>query len=319
MSLLRHALVLGATALVTWWLLFMAPAPVLAQAEPNADRPAMRAQLQPMAQEVASAAVENEAAPPQAEDAPPEPAEPEPAASEPAPMAPNPTETEPVAAAELGSRSGTEEAERREAPLEPAEATDAPRASAGDLARDSQLLLQAEKELGGAEVALGFTTTLISEPEQQLQIAKAFGEEIVLVPKAALLEDSEALSYRLRPARSSSMETLRGLPDLRRSRQHRDLFAYDLGRLPTEIRALRRNVIRRDEVFLFAALIPAAEWAIVIGRRREAVLAAGIDESNVERYVLRYVPTPRGGFDFLVEEIRLADGERLRRPFRSHH
>lgn len=115
------------------------------------------------------------------------------------------------------------------------------------------------------------------------------------------------------------METLRGLPDLERSRQHRDLFAYDLGRLPREIRELRRSVIRRDEVFLFAALIPASEWAVVIGRRQEAVAAAGIDEASVERYVLRYVPTQRGGFDFLVEEIHLAGGEKLRHPFTSHH
>jgi hypothetical protein len=227
---------------------------------------------------------------------------------------------EPIAAAELGSRTGSEEAERRDVPENSEErAVEVPRQTTDELARSSELLAVAEAELGGAEVALGFSTTLISEPEQQLAIARAFGEEIVLVPKEALLEDSDALSFRLRPGRSLQMETLQGLPDLQRSRQHRDLFAYDLGRLPKEIRALRRNVIRRDEVFLFAALIPASEWAIVIGRRREAVQAAAVPESDVERYVLRYVPLPRGGFDFLVEEIHLVGGERLRRPFSSQH
>lgn len=317
MNLLRHALVLGATALATWWLLFHAPAPAFAQVEPVMERPPLRAQLQP-AMETNAAEIAQPAAT-QADAAPPAPApkpEPEP---EPESMPLEPEPTPAVAEAELGSRSGTEEGERREA-LEVAEEVPEPqRATTDDLASDASLLRRAESELGGAEVALGFATTLISEPEQQLQIAKAFGEEIVLVPKAALGQDSRANSFRLRPGRSNHTETLTGLPDLERSRQHRDLFAYELGRLPKEIRELRRNVIRRDEVFLFAALIPASEWAIVIGRRQEAVAAAGINENDVERYVLRYVPTQRGGFDFLVEEIHLAGGEKIRHPFTSQH
>ncbi len=320
MNVMRHLVVFTAAGLLTWWMLHFAPAPALAEGEPGSVRPPMRAQLQPSPEPLETAAAEPAAREPEA--TAPEPVEPAPA--EPAPMEAAPSETEPVAepvaAAELGSRTGSEEAERREAAREAGpQPIEDPRETTDELARNSELLALAEDELGGADVALGFATTLISEPEQQLQIAQAFGEEIVLVPKAALLEGSEALSFRMRPGASPRTEKLQGLPDLQRSRQHRDLFAYDLGRLPDELRALRRNVIRRDEVFLFAALIPASEWAIVIGRRREAVRAAGVLESDVERYVLRYIPQPRGGFDFLVEEIHLAGGERLRHPFSSQY
>ena len=60
MSVLRHALVLAGTALVTWWLLFVAPAPALVHAEPDAQSPPLRARLQPTA----------EPAPPEAEQEP---------------------------------------------------------------------------------------------------------------------------------------------------------------------------------------------------------------------------------------------------------
>lgn len=323
MRLLRHTFVLAVTAAVTWWVLFQAPAPGLVLAEASAEMPPLRAQLQPAAETLTT---EPQPPEPQPEPAPesaaatppaqPAPGEVEPVQADPVQAEPAPAEPEPLAAAELGSLSGTEDAERREAQETPEPAPQPERPTTDELATDVDLLRQAEDELSGVDVALGFATTLISEPEQQLQIARAFGEEILLVPKAALGSDSDAASFRLRPGVSNRKETLLGLPDLQNARQHRDLFAYDPGRLPEEIRELRRSVIRRDEVFLFAAMIPASEWAVVIGRRREAVEAAGVSESEVERYVLRYVPVTGDKFDFFVEELHLADGTKLRHPFR---
>ncbi|QDV08060.1 hypothetical protein Poly30_35960 [Planctomycetes bacterium Poly30] len=331
MSLVRTVISWGGAAALTWWILFHAPAPGL---EPAVDAPAappLRTRLQPITEaavpvdsiETAEAPTPSEVTPPpeaQPEQLPePEP-EPEPQ-PEPEPEA----EPEPqVAAAELGTRDGDEEMEERSAPVEPDEPTEPepaadPRPTATDLSRDVALQAQATRELSGAQASLGFTTTLISSPEDQLDIARAFGEDIVLVPRSALDDTAQAESFRLRPrsGSSSTIETLAGRPDLERSRQYRDLFAYDFQRLPAKIRELRRRVIRRDEVFLFAALIPASEWAVVIGRRQEACRAAGVLEDDVEQYILRYVRVAGGRFDFIVDEIRLASGERIASPVSS--
>ncbi|MEM8711973.1 MAG: hypothetical protein AAGG01_13565, partial [Planctomycetota bacterium] len=190
------------------------------------------------------------------------------------------------------------------------------RPSAADLAADRELNDAAQRELSGAEAALGFSTVLLSSPEDQLDIARAFGERVVLVPKAAFTDDPGARSFELsfQGGREPRVVSMVGRPDLEHSRQYRDLFAYDFQRLSPKLRELRRSVIRRDEVFLFAALIPASEWAIVIGRRREACASAGVDPEEVERYVLRYVRDGRGGFDFLVEELQLTGGRTIRPP-----
>lgn len=318
MNLLRTVLSWGAAATLTWWVLFHAPAPGLEPAPDSLSAPPLRTRLQPITEAAVPVdsiqAAEVEARPqPVAE---PEP-EPEP---EPVPVPEPEPEPEPqVAAAELGTRDGEESLEERAAPVEPEESVADPRPSAAELSRNVALKEQATRELSGGEASLGFTTTLISSPEDQLDIARAFGEDIVLVPRNALDDSAQAESFRLRfrSGATPSIETVAGRPDLERSRQYRDLFAYEFQRLPAKIRELRRRVIRRDEVFLFAALIPASEWAVVIGRRQEACVAAGVGEEEVEQYVLRYVRAAGGQFDFVVDEIRLTSGERIASPVSS--
>ncbi len=85
------------------------------------------------------------------------------------------------------------------------------------------------------------------------------------------------------------------------------------------MRALRRSVLSRSEIYLFAALIPPQEWAVVIGRRREALAQAGRSLSEVERFTLRYERRTDGGTDVSVEEIAFADGSRFRPSPKEAH
>lgn len=327
MSLIRQFVSLALAVALTLWILEGAPAPdmkVSAAEAPPAPASAP-SRLQPITE--AAVPVQTVEAPPVevAQESEPQ-AEPAPELDEPSGSAP--------AAPELGSRDGDESAESpdvassrespsTETPSEPADdpqdvadAATPARPSAADLSADEELNEAAARELSGAEAALGFSTVLLSSPEDQLDIARAFGERVVLVPKAAFTDDPEARSFELsfQGRRDPRVVSMPGRPDLEHSRQYRDLFAYDFQRLSPKLRELRRSVIRRDEVFLFAALIPASEWAIVIGRRREACAAASVDPDEVERYVLRYVRDGRGGFDFLVEELELASGQVIRPP-----
>lgn len=330
-SLLRQGAAYALAGALTWWALTWAesqPLPVRA-AEPVTLR------VQP-ATEVAAAQpmrpleTPPESTPPEvaqqdaAEEAPQEseasPAEPEPQSQqEPDPV---PAEAPPE---ESGSRSGDEAAEGDSAPdagevsedepeteSEEAPAADAePRkASVKSLASDRALLERAKSELT-AEAKLGFSTVFDAAPEDQLAIARAFGEDVVLVPRRALdPTDASAESYRLDG--SGRVRAMAGRPPLERYRQYRDLFSYELARLPAPIRTLRTQVVRRDEVYLFAALVPASEWAVVIGRREEALRATGVDLDDVERFHMSYVPLGGGRFDLRVDEILLAGGERVR-------
>ncbi len=178
--------------------------------------------------------------------------------------------------------------------------------------RDGDLLSAARSEFAG-EGRKGFATVLLAAPEDQLEIARFFDEELVLVPRDAL--DPEATStryFRVAHDGEPRVERVSGPPPLDRYRQYRDLFDYELARLPEQVRALRRSVLARNEIYLFAALIPTAEWAVVIGRRREALGRAGRELGDVGRFVLRYQRREEGGFDLTVEEIVFSDGTRLR-------
>ncbi len=182
---------------------------------------------------------------------------------------------------------------------------------------------QARRELSG-ESRLGFETAFRCAPEDQLRLAQFFGEKIVLVPRSALDPRDKARSYFvLEPGPPSRLSTISGTPPVTRFRQYRDLFDFDYSRLPEEIRNLRRNVVSRSDVYLFASLIPVREWALIAARRQEALQQyLGGDahqdpaEVGVKRFVLRYEPLPQGGFDILVDEILFADN-RIHKPQRS--
>ena len=180
---------------------------------------------------------------------------------------------------------------------------------------DSELLEVAAAELAG-ERPRGFDTTLLCAPEEQVEIARFFGEELVLVPWRAMDPEATDVTYfRLEVGAGASggrVEAVHGRPPLEGYRQFRDLFEYEYSRLPEPLRELRRSVLTRTEVFLFAALIPASEWALVVGRRREALAEAGAEHEDVREFILHYVRLADGAFDLRVEEIVFADGSRYR-------
>lgn len=345
-GLIRSTASLLGAAAITAWILFEAPAPRLAASAPP---PPLRVDLAAVAEELSAMRAEAEAEPAESSEPPATPpvdvtapsSEEAPAPAE----SPEPVEAAaPIAPPEAGSRAGdeagdadalteTSEAESEvEADASPdpddadaASTDDRPEAdgpaaaespSAASLASDPDLLAAAHVELSG-EADVGFSTVLHSEAANQLDIARAFGEEVVLVPRAAL--DPEAAHpptwYRIAPDSLRSgrprVEEVSGPPPTERYRRYRDLFPFEYSRLPSALRELRSSTVRRSDVFVFAALIPPSEWAVVIGRRRAALDALGLTEEDVEQFVLQYVRLSGGEIDILVDRVITADGRRL--------
>lgn len=346
---LRHLLLLAVATALTWWLVFYDPRPQAAAAEIHIDElqvavamleasaseapagvavpetPPQEAATEPAEQPVEEAlpATEPPAEQPEVDLAEDEPAatesEPledrEPEAPEPAPPAPelgdpegDPDEQSPPDAAPEPSEALAEPEQQAQ---EPAIDSESIELSAAALMRDDALLDAARREIDG-EVRRGFSTVLVAAPEDQIDIARAFGEELVLVPRAALDPAAESPRwFRLDLSGTPRVESMSGDLQLERYRQYRDLFDYEYDSLPGPLRELRRSVLARSEIYLFAALIPAAEWAVVIGRRRDALNEAGRDADDVRRFVLRTERTEQGTFDVRVEEIVFADGTRF--------
>lgn len=310
-ALLRNVFWLAVSAGLSWWFVFgLEPAPAFAGPAPEPPRvggalqvttvpaPSAPAPESPVEEEEQVAAV------PEAVPVP-----------VPAPELPEP---EPVAAPDVGTPDAEEDAVAAEALPEPEPASEAqdelpaapPAPGARELMARPDLVRAAREELSG-ETPRGFSTTLLAAPEEQLDIARFFGEELVLLPRAALDPEASAPRwFRVATGGAPRIETVEGPPP-RRFRQYRDLFAYEYQRLPEPLRDLRRSVLARDEVFLFAALIPASEWALVIARRRAALEDAGREAADLRGCALRY--TRRGeGYDLLVDELQFTDGSRHR-------
>jgi len=178
-----------------------------------------------------------------------------------------------------------------------------------ELMRDPALLAAAAAELGGEE-RRGFATVLLATPEEQLAIARFFGEELVLVPRQTLDPGAQDPHWFRVAPEDGHVEELRGRPALEQYRQYRDLFDYEYSRLPETLRELRRSLLARGDVYLFAALLPAREWAVVIARRAEALARSGRDPEDVRTFVLRYRPLAGGSFDLAVDHVVFADGSR---------
>ena len=331
---LRQLISFGLAAAVTVWILFRAPSPNFGESGPEATGQApLRFDVVELVENLAAAEFESETTESEA----PEPDTPEPVPVEPEPVPPpvEPLEEPPIDGAppkEAGSRSGVVEEESAAASLTSdalAEETDSVNESeeaiaseaegpkeptVQELAQSSELVKLAHAELSG-EAALGFSTVLISDPEDQLDIARAFGEEIVLVPRDVFDPGTKQPRYwRIDPASlergNARISAVDGRFEAVGVRQHRPLVAYEYARLPKVLRELRQRVIRRDDIFLFSALIPPREWAVVIGRRREALDARGLHEDDIEQIVLRYVRV-EGGFDVSVDTIVTVDGRTL--------
>jgi hypothetical protein len=244
----------------------------------------------PMASPEEQPRVEPEAAP---ETASATPAENEPAAAGARTL---PAEPEPIVAEADGA-----------APAGPARA-----ASAAELMQDATLLAEARGELA-SEAPRGFATVFLAAAEDQLDIARAFGEELVLVPKSALdPANPRPRWFRLALEGVPRVELVQGPPPLERYRQYRDFFEYEYARLPAPVRELRRSVLTRSEIYVFGALIPPPEWAVVMARRRAALAATGRELDEVRQFVVRMSRSPDGSFDVGIDEIVFADGVRQR-------
>ncbi len=235
------------------------------------------------------------------------------------------------APAELGAVDGRGDAAPTatadSAPAEPAETPLDAEAFAGEVAADSaasseerstarvrellgdQELLDAARAEWNGDVRAGFQTTLLAAPEEQLDIARAFGEELVLIPRDALVEGGSRW-FRL-DLSSGTVRSVDGAPPTG-YRQYRDLLDYEYERLPAALRDLRKSVLARNEIFVFGALIPLREWGLVVARRREALERTGRPLEDVKRFVVHYRPLAPGSYDFEVHEIVFADGTRVR-------
>ena len=338
MALARQSTLLVLAAGLTWWIFLRSPIEERAVIQPPPDHP-LAVALAPESQP-GNAPAPLPASPVGPEQTEPTPPEDLTAADEPdLELAPVPPP------AELGTPEGSPEARASvpEVPEEvpavaeevpevanafPAVAEDAPtggsegpieldaapsggRPQAEDLMADPSLLAAARSELS-RESSQGFATVLLATPEDQLAIARFFGEELVLVPRTAIDPETESPRYfRVTAEEPARPEMVMGQPPLAGYRQYRDLFDYEYARLPAVLRDLRRSVLARSEIYVFAALIPAREWSLIIGRRREALALSGRDPSEVRRFVLRYVQRTGGGFDVDVEEIVFTTGARF--------
>ncbi len=305
-TFLRHSILISISALLSWWLFLfqshdasprnpdpepfvMALTPVLDNAPPS-----------PVLEEPPAPEHEHEAAHEQ-----------DSAATGPPP---------PEAGTSSGSEDGeiaheaadpTEHAEEMDG-MEEIEELEESDSSAAAVMADQGLLAAAEKEISG-ESRKGFSSVFLASAEEQLKIGKFFGELIVLVPKAAINPDNPN-PYYFRVSldqESPQVEHVQGSPPLQQFRQYRDLFNYPYDQLPDVLRELRRSVLARNEVYLFGALIPPQEWALAMDRRRRVLDESGRDLSEVEQFVLRYVRSSDGSYDFHVEAIHFSDGTKI--------
>lgn len=299
-SLLRQLLFLTLSALLSWWIFL---------ATPGETPPLVIPPLEELVEVAVTPMLEGEPAEaPSTEEAENTPVEPvvEVGAVPPPPPEPEPEPAEEVEdeaappVAELGETDG----EGEDAVLE-----ESSRPSPERMMADEALLAEARSEWEG-EARKGFATVLLATPEEQLDIAHYFGEELVLVPRDALDETRvDRRHYRI--GSGGQVQSVAGLPRFDEFHEYRDLFDYEYARLPASVRELRRSVLSRNEIYLFAALLPLREWALVVGRRHEALAASGRDAAEVKRYVLEYERMPEGGFDLRVEEVVFSDGTRF--------
>ena len=291
MSVVRALLFLALSAVLSWQFLLRQP-----DAAPLLPQPVARTELA-----VAPAVV------------------PETSKSEPRPeerMEPQPEPTPPPK--ERGDPDG-DESEERDDPVpekKPAESREQKiRREHDDIRQSSEQIEEATSEVTG-ETRRGFRTVLYSAAEDQLAIARYFGEQLVVVPRKGL--DPRRPHYFLVDAGAAgTVNRVNEKAPLHRFRQYRDFFAFEYSDLPGVVRALRRKVPVRSEIFLFAALIPPSEWAVVMARRVAALDTCQREQTgqartieDLRRVEMRYVALPGGGFDIEVKQLVFADGKR---------
>ncbi|MEE8104637.1 MAG: hypothetical protein V3T86_03785 [Planctomycetota bacterium] len=284
-----------------------------ADAAAAADTPAETVEPEPAAAEETAAPVPVPVPPP-SESGEPDAEEPSEALAE------SPVEDAEPDATEAGPEANEDNAEEPAADTEPV-LTAAERSAAAvrnemaTIDSSPELLKRAEEEVR-SRARKGFKTVLVCSAADQLAIARAFHEPVVLVPRAGLNPRSPHY-FQLHPGPPARIEKLREMAPLQRYTQYRDLFEFAYKDLPREVRELRRRVFVRGDIEVFGVLIPAREWALVMSRREAALAERNTEKpakprtlESVRRFTLRYARLPGDTFDIRVTEILFADGER---------
>lgn len=315
-----QAFLIGVSALFSWWFLLHAPdrpTPPPASVPPGDLMLVLSPAASPPTPEQSEEEPAEESPPPKAVvQAPPEELD-VPEESVPAPPA-EPVEEEalPPPPPEAGTPDGDpEEAAAAEDP-KPEPRADPSAKAARELERieeSTDLMQQAKEEVGGKS-RKGFHTTFLCSARDQLDIARYFGEPVVLVPRAGLRPGHEYY-HRLALTGEPGIEKVKSPAPLTEYRQYRDLFAFNYESLPAPMRELRRRVFVRGDVYLFAALIPPREWGLVIVRRNAALEKFNRGRSgsprtpdDVKSFTMRYVRLEGGAFDIQVAGIAFDDG-----------
>jgi hypothetical protein len=314
-------LLIAVSALLSWWFLLRVP-----NAPPPPSVPQVPGDLTLLLSPLAALPSQESGAPAEPtpppaaviRTPPPEPEEPTP----PPPVEPSPpaelVEEEPAPPPpEAGTPDGDPEGAAAPPPEpEPEPREDLSAAAAGELEqieRSTTLMEQATAEVTGRS-RKGFLTTFLCSAGDQLDIARYFGEPVVLVPRAGLRPGAEYY-HRLVLTGEPGIEEVRSPAPLDQYRQYRDLFAFSYESLPRPLRELRRRVFVRGDIYLFAALLPPREWGLVIVRRDAALeqVNRGHDgpkrtHDDVKSFTMRYVRLPGGAFDIQVARISFDDG-----------
>jgi hypothetical protein len=300
MRLLRASLFLAVSAVVSWHFLL----------RPTDTAPAKAPKIARIEIAVAPGVVPEPAADEAPSEAAPE-TNTEPAPAPEIPEAPIPEPEEAPPPPERGDPDGEEDIEASE-PVPEVSKEEQARGEIASIRGSSVKVQRAADELSG-KTRRGFRTVLYSSAEDQLAIARTFGEQLVLVPRKGL--DPKRPYYYLLDAADSDSSTgsVRRIAEkapLEQFRQYRDFFAFEYSDLPDAVRGLRRKVTVRSDVFLFAALIPPSEWAVVMSRRATALQQSGSKIEDLRRAEMRYVALPGGGYDIQVKQLIFADGSR---------
>ncbi len=328
MRLLRELLLMAGAGWLTWWLLLV-PRPAAGPAPP-APAPAPSLRLQPRtlnatapAPEASAAAPAPESGTPEGEkDRPPRVAEEEQGgdAEEAAPEEAT-GESTAAAAPEEAAEEAVAEAEDPPPDETPGSAAGGETAAADEVRQvmeDAGLRSQARRELAG-EASQGFATTILARPEDELDLARFFGERIVMIPKQAFgSEDPWWYGLDLATGEIRRHDGAPPLAAVQQAREYRSQY-IDQGqypRLPDAIRAFRRSFLGTSwkDIYFFGALLSEAEWALVIARRQKALAAAPDPTKPVRRFVLAYRRLDGGAFDLQVRRIEFADGSTFQPP-----
>lgn len=313
MKFFRAALFLAVSAVVSWHFL-LRPADFAPTAAPKIARVEI-AVAPGVVPEVVPEKAAPESVPPTPESTPVTPPAAQPPVPQPAPQPeapqPEPTPTPAPPAPERGDPDGEEEVKNTD-PVPEVSKEEQARGEIASIRGSSEKVQRAADELSG-KTRRGFRTVLYSAAEDQLAIARTFGEQLVLVPRKGL-DPKRPYYFVLNAAggdiSSGAVRRVDAKPPLAQYRQYRDLFAFEYSDLPDAVRVLRRKVTVRSDVFLFAALIPPSEWAVVMSRRAASLQLSGRKIEDLRRAEMRYVALPGGGYDIRVKQLIFADGSR---------